>query len=111
MNVAVGKLSVAKSFHQHTAAEPDDSISTISFQDKPPGEIIRYLLQALVKLWFNSLSVRSALPAPPSFAPLRGALRRACGTPEGVEVSLSGSTSGAFLGAGPVACKGPHGEW
>ena len=36
-------------------------------------------------------------------APLRGAFRRAGGTPRGIEVSLVKAPTGAFFGAGPVA--------
>ena len=69
-----------------------DSIGIIALQDTSPGEILRYLPQVLVKLWFNSLSARLPLSPPNiSFAPLRGALRRAGGTPGGVEVSLVGT--------------------
>ena len=47
---------------------------------QPPGEIIFYLLQALVKLWFNSLSASSPLPSPFFF--------RADGTPGSAKVLL-----------------------
>ena len=81
MNAGVETLSVMKFSSKCAAAEDDDSISTISLQDKPPEEIMRYLLQSLVKLWLNPLSVRFALsPPPPIFLSRRYAAL--CGVPE-----------------------------
>ena len=62
MNADPEKLSVVKSFQQHTAVKTRFYWHYRLVKDTSPGEIIPYSLQVLVKLWSNPLSVRSSPP-------------------------------------------------